>query len=1432
MGSPSKNGTSFKMTRSFLHPSVSRLRSNPPQAPRLSSNDSRATLNSHYISPSPSHFSSMSRMSSFSNLRTGSSGDLRESRHDHNPHPEREVFKWTELRHITKHIYTTTPHMASSVLGSSSLGSPMVLAANGLICIGTDNGKICIYDFKQTLKCICGESSNIVVGPVTALALSHDHTYVASGHSTGHIQLFDLKHPQTPARSVPPTTLAAVSSGRKEGHLQGSRIISIGFVAGRHTAIVSADDHGLAFSHSLGKVLFVEASDILRILGKYQEDSITSIPQTTSMSSVSHVHDTSLPRRRKARYTILEMCPLPLGTSPHTTDSYNVVALLTPTKLVVVGLKPKPRTWFKCPREIDEGGLSRNKSKWKGAMAWFPSVLSSSISDKTAMSGNGHVASLPTTPMLVYSWGNSVRLIRVTESRAKQTIQNPRTGKTTEVEVGRIVYGDARRWSTSGDVLAIQWLNANQIIALTAASLEVYDVHIQKMIEHIHFDGLSLISPTLSSTVNGSVSYSESVSDVTHSLRVYKGKIFLLGRDHLGVGTLLTWADRVLSYVQDGDFLSAINLTRSYYIGDAPGNRNGLPEDEVLRKEIVGQKMRELMMASARYAFSEDRMSDGTHITADGRGVDRTSLFEDLVSVSCRTCVALSDFEFLFEDLFQEYDDSGISKIYLQQLEPFILNNEIRYVPPRITQRLVALHEETGRLDYVERIIWHIDPTCLDINQAIRLCQKHHLYDALIYVYTRALRDCVAPVVELLGLIRKVQQYRRSQMESSESFDMDVAMDYAMEATIINAYKIYPYLSNILSGLSYPSEEPLAEDEAYQAKKDVYNFLFFGRSSVWPAGDGAKLVLTSDEDGGIEPTYPYARQLLRFDTESFLHSLDIAFEDSYLNDESQGTSRLLIVRILLEIMSSGDLPPPDATFVNIFIARNVPKYPQFLQIAPSALHGILIGLAEDPDLDTREDRQLAAEYLLSVYNPHDSERIVHLFEDAGFYRILRIWHRQERRWAPLLSTYLNDSSLRPSEVFRNVEDVLVISTRATKGSLPPELMDIISETLSQLLHTSITNTAILVDKYFPNLHEQGLELLSEQEDHRRFLYLRQLLGPPQHGDDDDIPPPFISPSLKLPQHLRQLYISLHCRFHPKDIIDALKYLPADFFDWQQAIQTCEENEVFHAVVWAMNWLGRPQDALKKADDYQKRLTLKMARYLTTNTHMAERTIDVRHDLESLRSIGRMGITVCVEHSHSTSKADIPLEDIWFQLLSSQINSVQNLSACLSEPSAQMNKDHQVDPLDIHESSLAVLRSLVQTTFASFVSITSTHAVSFPRLFKRLVNSATTSTNTQYTEFRIILTGMLESYRSDGDMLAITKHLIDRDLYKTIADITRERARGWAPALSTCTICRKPLFDNTLPNSVHCHPPDHKTSKEIIVSRSGTIYHSRCRPPEP
>lgn len=63
---------------------------------------------------------------------------------------------------------------------------------------------------------------------------------------------------------------------------------------------------------------------------------------------------------------------------------------------------------------------------------------------------------------------------------------------------------------------------------LTATTLDVYDVRSLKLVERVHFEAKSLISPSLGYTTNGAIPYAESVGEVAHSMRVYKGKIFLL----------------------------------------------------------------------------------------------------------------------------------------------------------------------------------------------------------------------------------------------------------------------------------------------------------------------------------------------------------------------------------------------------------------------------------------------------------------------------------------------------------------------------------------------------------------------------------------------------------------------------------------------------------------------------------------------------------------------------------------------------------------------------------------------------------------------------------------------------------------------------------------------------------------------------------------
>ena len=146
------------MKASFLHPTLSRLRSSFTQVP--SQPNSVATSNSQLSnehSPESSHFSALSN-----DRPTVIQPDTPRQ-------PVREVFQWTPLNAISNFVYPPKASKALNTMGAANLGMPTVMAANGLICVGTETGFICVFDFKQNMKCICGTDA---IGKVVCLARS------------------------------------------------------------------------------------------------------------------------------------------------------------------------------------------------------------------------------------------------------------------------------------------------------------------------------------------------------------------------------------------------------------------------------------------------------------------------------------------------------------------------------------------------------------------------------------------------------------------------------------------------------------------------------------------------------------------------------------------------------------------------------------------------------------------------------------------------------------------------------------------------------------------------------------------------------------------------------------------------------------------------------------------------------------------------------------------------------------------------------------------------------------------------------------------------------------------------------------------------------------------------------------------------------------
>lgn len=242
----------------------------------------------------------------------------------------------------------------------------------------------------------------------------------------------------------------------------------------RHTAIVSVDENGLAFYHSLGKVLFVEASDVLRILGKYPEPEATLTPSREARlntASNGHSNINADTKWNQQSSSITGMAPLPLGTHPHPTDSYNLIALITTVKLVIVGLKPTPKTWYRRKRVSGEDHYAsvvaaKPTTPAIGCLSWYPVVAAVTEDDANTVQAKPIVAPATTLPTLVYSWDTTVRILTIREEKPPPKPKGARVQG--QQELGRLVFNEVSSWETEEPVLVLQWLNPRVCIEPSA----------------------------------------------------------------------------------------------------------------------------------------------------------------------------------------------------------------------------------------------------------------------------------------------------------------------------------------------------------------------------------------------------------------------------------------------------------------------------------------------------------------------------------------------------------------------------------------------------------------------------------------------------------------------------------------------------------------------------------------------------------------------------------------------------------------------------------------------------------------------------------------------------------------------------------------------------------------------------------------------------
>ncbi|XMA18455.1 hypothetical protein WAI453_011246 [Rhynchosporium graminicola] len=1275
------------------------------------------------------------------------------------PSPPWEVVRWTKLKKMNGQAF--------SEVGKRNFGSPTCISVSASIVLGTSKGIILIFDYHQNLKSIIGPGTKAVEsGAITSVAISADHLIVAGGHANGSIFTWETARAARPFLHIPSLDSGQMIKRTIDGHVPDVAIRHLGFLGTRHTALVSADDRGMAFSHLATRGLGSVGRTVktTRILGRYPND----------LPTVGKVRKPS---------TVLAFAPLPLGNVERGTDSLGLTAMLTPYLLVIVSTTPIAQTQHKAARPKEVAA----HSALSGCLAWFPAVKLKVRDPKTG--------SDVSKVKLVYCWSNVLTVLDADE------VVSPDKDKPSSLS-----FKARSRWKAEEAIVAVQWLSRSVLTVLTITQrLIILEDGSMRMTEafdlgHKHIFHQDIFSKQLHTLVEQLDEEDESMHGVAAdafcmSFKAYKSRMFLLGFNDVSIGTLSSWADRLIALMEDGDYIGAIQLATSYYTGAADKLTIGLPEDTALRHVMVKDKLVEIMTASLKFAFGQKQK----------RKVSTDEIpLKDLADACFEACLSIGDVDFLFEEAYEWYEDGDVEGIFLETLEPHILEKQITVVPPTVVKAMVTHYVTKGMESRLEEMICNMETMTLDIDQVTTLCKQHNLYDALIYIWNQALHDYITPLIDLLSLLIPLVQ-------PGDYFTNGNVMEDPIYG--VNALKMFPYISYTFTGRVYPTGEVLGDQEALDAKAELYWFIFSGRTITWPKNTGKPFLTQPTQE--YEPSFPYLRMILKFDAPSFLSALNEAFEDSFLNDTPEravnggsnrdlseehvfglSVNRQYVITILLEVMNHNDFVREDIIYLDMFIARNLPKFSQYLLLSGTALHKVLAGLCDYPGEDLADDAQLSAEYLLSVYHPPDLEGLIPLFRKASFYRVLKSIYKTDKQYGKLVQTYFDDSEDRDA-VFDCIGECLRPRSGLTKRQIR-DVHEVIEAHASDLMHLNAIKSAQAVESYAPALHQKFLDSQSHDSE-LQYIYLHTLFEPSEGYTNE-------AKGSRHPQFIEK-YVQLMCKFDSTHVAAYVELVQASDLSLDKVLPYMEESGVIDAAVVLMAREGQLKDAMKRLIQHLKKLESAVLGLLNSSTedlqstHAGEAIEDL---LEALQKYINVGIWLCQSHTKTPQSRSInspirkktspktellPDEALWLDLMDTSVQITTKLSASLSD----LEDSDDID----REKLLAQLRTLVQRIFTALLTSTSSPSpsgasLSFLRILRAFLTRASIS-SPNLSDLRAVLASVFSAYAYEESILSLTNCLLDKDLFVNVQTAAALRQRGWRPRGSTCEGCGRRVW---------------------------------------
>ena len=549
------------------------------------------------------------------------------------------------------------------------------------------------------------------------------------------------------------------------------------------------------------------------------------------------------------------------------------------------------------------------------------------------------------------------------------------------------------------------------------------------------------------------------------------GSAWFIGRSSVLKVKINPWKQRIQLLASEHHYGDAIDLALTFYRGKGKG-----VSSLVLNNSESLKNASKKLVLSIFEEYLEVVQEDLTQL-----GVTLTKCID--------ACIELEEQDYLYTNVYENLSKISQVKIkFHEALEPFILSNKINSLNPILMADMLEYFKVCSKLDSFEKSVLHLDPINLDIHNSLILCNKHDMFEAIIFIYNCCLLDFTTPLNNLFAILR-------NQL-------VDKSKDHKSVG-----YILLMYISDCMIG-NFKSPD---RDFQIQIQNQVFNHVFCRHTP-----DG------SDD----ESEYPRVKLMLLLDTREFLNVMALTFEHPQCLPIHQ-----IVIDILLMVMVDSEgqaYTPLQIGHLFTFLARQFAKISDSFQLDQKYLEQALECLTTKDQYCHEEREQALLELiLLTGTSCFNEDRLLELSETAEFYQVCEIIYEKRGAYDKVLYCYWSDSS-RTDKVFNYIQHIM--EGKEYSDNDKDKIRDTCISNIGKLVEINSESTANLILKDFSTELNTVVNILEGQP---KTLYsFLQCVFDISKVDENE------QSTISLDVH--ESYISLMCKFNPEFVCSYLK----------------------------------------------------------------------------------------------------------------------------------------------------------------------------------------------------------------------------------------------------------------------------------------------------